>query len=255
MAEVPGTDRRGANLASGQRPRTGGAPTRATKAERKEQARLERIQIQRRMARTRRNRAIAIGAVLVVGVAIVGVVALTSSDDGGGSATQTPPLTGLMTGPEPWPANLETLSDRLLEISIPTFGNPLAMHEHAHLDLFVNGSPVTVPANIGFGRDVQAALHTHDTSGVVHMESNQADATFTLGEFFDVWGLKLTPTCIGGYCDAGGNTLRVFVDGEPYQGDPRSLSLHDQQEIVVAYGSSSQVPDPLPTFDWASLTP
>lgn len=242
-------------MASQQRPRTGGASTRVTKAERKEQARLDRIQIQRRMARTRRNRAIAIAAVLVAGVAIIGVVALTSSDNQGASATQTPPLTGLMTGPEPWPANLETLSDRLVEISIPTFGNPLALHEHAHLDLFVNGSPVTVPANIGFGPDVQAALHTHDTTGVVHMESNQADATFTLGEFFSVWGLKLTPTCIGGYCGAGDNTLRVFVDGEPYQGDPRSLRLHDQQEIVVAYGSSSQVPDPLPTFDWASLAP
>jgi hypothetical protein len=239
-------------LASQQRPRAG-ASTRATKAERKEQARLERIEIQRRMARTRRNRVIAIAAVLVAGVAIVGVVALTSSDTGG--QTQTPPLTGLMTGPEPWPANVETLSDRLGEISIPTFGNPLAMHEHAHLDLFVNGSAVTVPANIGFGPDAQAALHTHDTTGVIHMESNQADAAFTLGEFFDVWGLKLTPSCIGGYCDAGDNTLRIFVDGKPYGGDPRSLQLHDQQEIVVTYGSSSQVPDPLPTFDWASLAP
>jgi hypothetical protein len=241
-------------LAGPQQPRTGGASTRVTKAERKEQARLERIEIQRRMARTRRNRTIAIAAMLLAGVAIVGVAALASTDDRG-SPTPDPQLTGLMTGPEPWPANLATLSDRMSEITIPTFGNPLAMHEHAHLDVFVNGSPVTVPANIGFGPDVQAALHTHDTTGVLHMESNEAGARFTLGEFFAVWGLKLTPTCVGGYCDAGDDTLRVFVDGEPYRGDPRSLQMHDQEEIVVAYGSSSQVPDPLPTFDWASLQP
>jgi hypothetical protein len=243
-------------LAGPQHPRTGGTSTRVTKADRKEQARLERIEIQRRMARTRRNRTIAIASALIVGVAIVGLVALTSSGDQGPPAnSDQPQLTGLMTGPEPWPANLGTLSDRLTEISIPTFGSPLAMHAHAHLDLFVNGSPVTVPASIGFGRDVQAALHTHDTSGVVHMESNQADATFTLGEFFDVWGLRFTRTCIGGYCEAGDDQLRVFVDAKPYPGDPRSLQMHDHQEIVVTYGASDQVPDPLPTFDWASLTP
>jgi hypothetical protein len=242
-------------LASKQQPRTTGTAARQTKAERKEQARLERIEIERRMARSRRNRTIAIAAVLVAGIAIVGVAALTSSGGGSGQTSQQPKLTGLMTGPEPWPANLETLPARLGEITLPGFGNPLAVHEHAHLDLYVNGSPATVPANVGFGPQAQAALHTHDTSGVVHMESNVADATFTLGEFFDVWGLRLTRSCIGGYCADGNASLRLFVDGKPYDGDPRSLRLGDGQEIVVAYGTASQVPDPLPTFDWSQLQP
>jgi hypothetical protein len=243
-------------LSSKQPPRTGGTAARPTKAERKEQARLQRIEIERRMARSRRTRTIAIAAVLIAGVAIVGLAALTSSSDGG-SATNSPQpqLTGLMTGPEPWPANLETLPSRVGEITLPPFGNPLAMHEHAHLDLYVNGSPVLVPADIGFGSQAQTALHTHDTSGVVHMESSQADATFTLGEFFDVWGLRLTPTCIGGYCDGGASSVRVFVNGKPYEGDPRAVRLQDGQEIVVAYGTEKQVPNPLPTFDWSQLQP
>jgi hypothetical protein len=232
----------------------GGTPPRTTKAERKEQARRERLEIQRRIERARRNRAIAIAGVVVVGVAVVAVVALTSGNGtkGGDAAS---PLPGLMSGAEPWPANTGTLPERLNEISIPTFGNPLALHEHAHLDVYVNGAKVAVPADIGFGPNAQAALHTHDESGVLHLESNQADATFTLGEFFDIWGLKLTSSCIGGYCDAGANTLRVFLDGKPYTGDPRSLRLADREEIVVAYGSRDQVPDPLPTFDWSTLTP
>jgi hypothetical protein len=207
------------------------------------------------MERARRNRTIAIAAVVIVGVAIVGVVALTSRNDTTTGSTPSGPLTGLMTGPQPWPANVGTLSDRLGEISIPGFGNPLALHEHSHLDIVVNGSTVPVPADIGFGPIVRAALHTHDQTGVVHLESNQADATFTLGEFFDVWGLRLTPTCIGGYCASGDKSLRLFVDGEPYEGDPRSLRLTDQEEIVVTYGTQGQVPDPLPTFDWSTLTP
>jgi hypothetical protein len=242
-------------LSSKQKPRPGGTPARATKAERKEQARRDRVEIQRRMERTRRNRTIAIAGALVVGAAIVAAVALTADEGTPTDAASPSPLTGLMTGPEPWSANVDTLPQRLGEITLPGFGNPLALHEHSHVDIFVNGSPVSVPADIGFGPNAQTALHTHDDTGVVHLESNQADATFTLGEFFDVWGLRLTRSCIGGYCDAGDRTLRVFVDGEPYEGDPRSLRLADQEEIVVAYGTESQVPDPLPTFDWSTLQP
>jgi hypothetical protein len=242
-------------LASKQKPRPAGPPARATKAERKEQARRERIEIQRRMERARRNRTIAIAGIVIVGAAIVAGVALTSN---GGETTGTAApsrLTGLMTGPQPWSANLDTLDQRLREIQLPGFGNPLAVHEHSHLDLFVNGSSVAVPADIGFGPDAAASLHTHDTTGVVHLESNQADATFTLGEFFDVWGLRLTSSCIGGYCDSGDRTLRLFLDGKPYEGDPRSLELRDREEIVVTYGTNDEVPSPLPTFDWSTLQP
>jgi hypothetical protein len=239
------------DVASRQKP---GAPARPTKAERKEQARRERIELQRRMARARRNRAIAIAGVVVVAVAVVATLALTSSNEGG-QQTRTAALPGMMTGTEPWPANLGTLAERLGQISIPSFGNPLALHEHSHLDIYVNGTKATVPADIGFGPVVQAALHTHDETGVVHLESNQADATFTLGEFFDVWGLKLSPTCIGGYCETGDKTLHVFVDGKPYRGDPRTLRLEDQEEIVIAYGTKAEVPSPLPTFDWSTLQP
>jgi hypothetical protein len=242
-------------LASKQQPRTG-APSRVTKAERKEQARRERIELQRKMARQRRNRLIAIVGMVVVGVAIVATLALTSNDgktntNEGGNRV----LPGMMTGPAPWSANLATLPQRLARLNLPPFANPLALHNHAHLDLSINGSPVDVAASIGFDQAAQAlaSLHTHDTSGVVHMESSDPNGRFTLGEFFDVWGLKLTPSCIGGYCDNSTAKLRIFVDGKPFEGDPRSLELRDHEEIVIAYGTADQVPSPLPTFDWSKL--
>jgi hypothetical protein len=244
-------------LASKQQPRTA-SPSRATKAERKEQARRERVELQRKMARQRRNRSIGIAAIVVVGIAVVAVVALTSGGDNAGDgngSTGNAALPGMMTTPQPWPANTLDLAARLRQLELPPFANPLALHTHAHLDISVNGSPVTVPADIGFSQEAQAALHTHDTSGVMHMESSQANAKFTLGEFFDVWGLRLTPSCIGGYCDTSTATLRIFVDGKPYEGDPRSLQLSDREEIVITYGTEAQVPKPLPTFDWSSLTP
>jgi hypothetical protein len=247
---------RGADVPSKQQPRPGTATARVTKAERKEQARRERIELQRKMARARRNRTLVVAGLVVVGAAIVGVLALTTSGTKN-SATPTPgkQLAGLMTGAEPWGANLDTLPRRLNQLSLPTFGNPLALHWHAHLDLYVNGSKVTVPADIGFSQQAAASLHTHDDSGVIHMETNQAGARFTLGEFFDVWGLRLSSSCIGGYCDTANDVIRAYVDGKQVTSDPRVIQLKDHEEIVLTYGTAVQVPDPLPTFDWSSLNP
>jgi hypothetical protein len=89
-------------------------------------------------------------------------------------------------------------------------------------------------------------LHTHDTTGVIHVESPTV-RDFTLGEFFGVWGLRFTTDCIGGMCNAGASKLRVFVNGKPVAGDPADLVLRSHQEIVVAYGTKAQVPKPVPS--------
>ncbi len=234
--------------------RSGGeAPARMTKAERKQEARRRRIELQRREAARRRNRTIGIAALVVVTVAIVGVIALSADKGGDQGAPRTGPLPGLMTGPQPWPANTGDLAARLNDLSLPPVGG--AIHIHSHLDIFVNGVHVPVPANVGISSDAESPLHTHDDTGVVHLESADANTTFTLGEFFDVWGLKLTPSCIGGYCDAGDRSLRIFVNGDPYRDDPRTLRLQDHEEIVITYGTEAQVPTPLPSFDWSKLQP
>jgi hypothetical protein len=240
---------------SNSRSRHAGTPTRVTKAERKEQARLQRVELQRKMARARRNRTIGIAGVVVVGVAVVGVLALTSSGGKNGTTSPTPTasLPGEQTGTAPWTNGLDTLQQRLPFLHLPTIANPLALHWHAHLDVFVNGNRVTVPAEIGFGGTIATSLHTHDDTGVIHMETNDPNGTFTLGEFFDVWGVRLTPGCVGGYCSNGTDTIRMFVNGTAYHGDPRTLTLKDHMEIVLMYGTQSQVPKPLPTFDWSKL--
>src|SRR5438309_5245884 len=60
-------------------------------------------------------------------------------------------------------------------------------HVHAHLDIFVDGHPLTVPAFIGIeDRSCLYWLHTHTPDGVIHIESPQ-ERGFTLGQFFDIW--------------------------------------------------------------------
>jgi len=122
-----------------------------------------------------------------------------------------------------------------------------AVHIHQHLDLYVDGRKVQVPAGVGIDPAVgYAPLHTHDPSGVIHVESPTV-RTYTLGDFFAVWGVRLTLSCLGGYCAGGGRHLRVYVDGRPYQGDPTTLALAPHQELVVALGTAAQLPSPIPS--------
>ena len=89
-------------------------------------------------------------------------------------------------------------------------------------------------------------LHTHDATGIIHVESPTV-RPYTLGEFFDVWGVRFTQTCLGGYCNAGGQTLRVYANGHLVTGNLRQLELTAHEEIVVTFGTEAQLPHPIPS--------
>ena len=50
----------------------------------------------------------------------------------------------------------------------------------------------------------------------------------------------MTKTCVGGYCAGGGKQLKAFVDGKPVT-DPRALKLVDEERIVLAYGTVTEI--------------
>jgi hypothetical protein len=158
-------------------------------------------------------------------------------------------LPGLMTSKAPWPANNgPTLRARLKAIGIPALKQEgQRLHIHQHLDVVVNGDGYPIPAGIGIDRRERfvSPLHTHDFSGIVHVESPTV-RTFTLGQLFDVWGLRFTSRCLGGYCAKGNKKVWVFVNGKLALGNPRAIALRQHQEIVVAYGTYASVPKPIP---------
>lgn len=191
-------------------------------------------------------------------VALVVIVVLVAGGSGSpDSPPSTPPpsatsfggrLPGLQTGNAVWPPELHFLSQRLADIGLPALpaeGNVL--HIHQHLDIFIGGRKVPVPAGIGIAADDSfiAPLHTHDATGIIHVESD-IRRTFTLGQFFDVWGVRLDADCIGGYCAGGGRSLTAYVDGRKYPGDPRGITLEAHEEIVLAFGSPSEQPAHIP---------
>lgn len=119
----------------------------------------------------------------------------------------------------------------------------LAVHYHAHLDILVDGKPVTVPQYLGIDlmRQKISPLHTHDSSGVVHIES-AADIPFTLGQVFAEWGQPMTPTKVGPVALTPTETLRVFVNGKQIGGDPASHRLKAHDEIAVVVGPPGVTP-------------
>jgi hypothetical protein len=201
-------------------------------------------------ARRRERRRLAVTAVLALAlVAGIGGLAVAAAGRDRRAAAAPGVLPGLQTGPAPWGANTADLAQRLQTMGLPPLSpvEGTVIHIHQHLDLYVDGRKVPVPAGVGIDPAVgYAPLHTHDTSGIVHVESPTV-RTYTLGEFFGVWGVRFTRGCLGGYCAGGGRQLRVYVNGQAYPGDPTTLALAPHQELVVAYGTPAQLPSPVPS--------
>ena len=114
----------------------------------------------------------------------------------------------------------------------------LLFHIHAHLDIIINGQNFLVPAQIGITDKCFYWLHTHDETGVIHIES-PVSRDFTLGQFFDIWNKKFTNNQIFNYVTNGNNPLIVYVNGTkvPNGTNFRDIKLSPHEEIAIVYGS------------------
>ena len=109
-------------------------------------------------------------------------------------------------------------------------------HIHAHLAVYVNGQARIVPEGIGITpprQETQSGsgpfvtsgtcfywLHSHTADGIIHIES-PVQRTFTLGDYFDIWGQPLSASQVG----PATGTLIAYVNGTRYNGDPRAIAL------------------------------
>ena len=117
----------------------------------------------------------------------------------------------------------------------------LLMHDHVSLNVTIDGTPIIVPTHIGmnqtgifadpllyadhtldkYGMVGMSPLHTHDSSGIIHVESNKI-RYYTLGEFLDIWkGLN-----------TDGKNVIATVDGSPVS-EFRGIVLNNGSRIVL----------------------
>lgn len=205
--------------------------------EEKQRRKAERLERERRRAASERRRRLlrrlgVRGATLAAVVAIAVPVLLFGGKE-------TPAV-----AKGPFGTHYEGLEDRRLAAAVPTMMETMGSEAHSHprLSVFADGKPVPVPANIGIdpardGMDM-AGLHTHDDSGVIHVEG-MSEAT--LGQFFEIWGVPFSESRLGPYRAASEKNVRMWVDGErsPAFGE---LDLAEGQRIVVSFGTAEAPP-------------
>ena len=116
----------------------------------------------------------------------------------------------------------------------PTLPIPEQYHIHPVLKIIADGKDIPVPANIGIElAGCEHVLHTHDTSGTIHIEPNYYQE-FTLGDFASVWNQPISKDQVLDYKANADHEIVMTVDGAPSDkfGD---LVLKDKQQIVIEY--------------------
>jgi hypothetical protein len=157
-------------------------------------------------------------------------------------------------GPEgvPVPHGPPLAPDRFGSPGPPTDGiqcqgsEQVLFHIHAHLTVFVDGTPRRIPYGIGIpGAQVTVTplgpyvatgncfywLHTHAADGIIHIES-PVQRTYTLGNFFDIWRQKLTATQLG----AVTGPVTALYNGQVFRGNPRNIPLTKHAQIQLEVG-------------------
>lgn len=139
---------------------------------------------------------------------------------------------------------------------IPCDNAAVVYHIHTHVSLFHNGAQLAIPLAIGIMHPVFTGggtiadsgtcfyhLHTHDSSGIIHIE-NPTPTTFLLGQVFDIWGQPLTVSNVAGFT---GPTL-FWVGTSLFSGDPRTIVLSDHEQVTLEVGGPYVFP---PFYTWS----
>jgi hypothetical protein len=130
----------------------------------------------------------------------------------------------------------------------------MVFHIHVHLVVVVNGKFRVIPYGIGIGPPLRGEntkagafvtqgscfswIHTHAADGIIHLEG-PAQRTYTLGEFFDIWGQPLSGNQVG----PTRGKVTAIVNGRVYTGNPRQIPLLRHSQIQLEVGTPLVAPE------------
>jgi hypothetical protein len=243
----------------GRKPAARGRPSSSQRPASQRRRPVAKTQVRRRQLWPLSGAGLSLLTVAVVGAGVAIAVAL----HGSGSPTGNAPFGTPLAAPTPTPAVLAPVSTTVTGQPIDDIqclgSEQLVFHIHAHLAVYVGGSPRTVPEGIGIlppRQETQVAglptvisgscfywLHSHTPDGIIHIES-PLQRTYTLGNWFDIWGIPLDATHVG----PATGTVVAYLNRQVYSGDIRAIPLDAHNLIQLdVNGNVAPAPFTFPT--------
>jgi len=235
----------------------------ASRKEQKERLKAERVAKEAaERQETARRRRLQIGAAAAAVVVVAAVIVVIALGGGGGGDDETTSSgiafsedsvpasveTGLQDSPPPWKPDYNGLGERISAMGLPGFSETIA-HTHASVQIYDDGKKEPVPANIGIDQATGtiSPLHTHDTSGIIHMEADR-EFDFTLGQLIAIWGVEFSDSQIGSLKSQGDQKLQVYLNGQRVN-DPVNVIMPEKGNLVIGYGKAGSFPTD-PKVNW-----
>jgi len=134
---------------------------------------------------------------------------------------------------KPEPKNVTEGKDTLPRDLCVNHGSTISMHIHPIVLITINGEAQIIPADIGIDASCMKAVHTHDTSGKLHIEYPRQES-FTLGDFFANWGEVFKENQILDKKTNIQHELKMLVNGKEST-EFENLLLQDNQRIEIIY--------------------
>src|SRR6266480_36735 len=97
-------------------------------------------------------------------------------------------------------------------------------HWHTQLNIFSGATKFAIPASIGRSAFCLEPVHTHDSTGLIHIESD-VNRLYSIGDFFAVWGKPF------------GSPSQMLVNGTAIPTPSPTVILYDQESIELHYAS------------------
>jgi len=100
------------------------------------------------------------------------------------------------------------------------------LHWHSELTIFAKGEKQEIPANLGIGA-VHNPMHTHDSSGVIHLEFQGVvrKDNLKIGRFFEVWGKNFMEF---------GSSIKMTLNGEENT-ELENYVMQDKDKIELKF--------------------
>jgi hypothetical protein len=214
-------------------------PSGRSKQQQRKQQKIEhRIAQQQHDVRQRRTTIILVAAALVAVAGLLGYFFYTNASTSGETVFNPdyPPISGVY-------------CDQLEQT---------AYHHHILLTIYIDGQQVSVPAGVGLAGSASAPtcyywLHTHDTSGIIHIEAPQG-GNYSLQNFLLIWqsfaNTSSTITYPSQLASSAGWT--VYINGKQVNEDFSHIDISSNaawhELITIMYNSPNA--KPVTTYSW-----